>query len=308
MNFQGSDILTAKNLSKADIERIMEVAEGFLPYAKKEKQSDLLNGKILAALFYEPSTRTRLSFETAMLRLGGRTVSVAGMEGSSLMKGETLHDTACVIENFADVIAVRHPQPGSAAEMADAIGIPVLNAGDGAGEHPTQALLDVFTMLQERGKVEGLKIAFVGDLKFGRTVHSLSYLLSHFGVKLYFVSPDALRMPDDIMGDLKERKMDIIETESLEEALKHVDVCYMTRIQQERFTDPQEYQKFKHAYVLTKELVEKYNGKMTIMHPLPRVGEISMNVDELEGASYFRQVGNGVALRMALLALVLGKV
>ncbi len=307
LEFKGADILSAQKLSRSDIDRIVETAELFLPEAGKEKVSGLLTGKLLASLFYEPSTRTRLSFETAMQRLGGRVITVVGMEFSSLAKGESLYDTAKVVENFADVIAMRHPQAGSVAEVAEAAGVPVINAGDGAGEHPTQALLDIYTILRERKKIDGLTIAMAGDLKYGRTVHSLSYLLSHFDVKLVLVSPDKLKMPSVITDHLKKKKIAFTETENIEEALKHAQVLYSTRVQQERFSDPQEYERFKHYYVLTREMIEKHNAKMTILHPLPRVGEISMDVDGLPGAAYFRQVKNGVAVRMALLAMVLGK-
>lgn len=306
-DFSGADILSAKTPVKEDIEKILDTADFFQSYANKEKSSDLLEGKVLAALFYEPSTRTRLSFETAMLRLGGRVISVTGTESTSLSKGETLWDTAKVVESFADVIAVRHGKPGSAVEMAEAASIPVINAGDGQGEHPTQALLDVYTIRKERGKLEGLTVALAGDLKYGRTVHSLSYLLSHFGVKLILVSPDKLQMPEEIISHLKEKNVEFETTEKMEDALGRADVFYMTRVQRERFDDPAEYEKYKDFYVLTREMIEKRNGKMTIMHPLPRVGEIALDVDDLAGAAYFRQVKNGVAVRMALLALVLGK-
>jgi aspartate carbamoyltransferase len=307
-NFPTKDLLSGATLSKGNIERILEIAETMAPYANKEKQSDLLAGKVLATLFYEPSTRTRLSFETAMNRLGGRVITVTGMESSSLIKGETLYDTGKVVENFADIVAMRHPTPGSVAELAGAVQIPVLNAGDGAGEHPTQALLDMLTIKKERGTIDGLTIALVGDLKFGRTVHSLTYLLSHFKVKLILVSPERLRMPAEQLQHFKDQKIECIETESLEEGLKHAQVVYMTRVQKERFDDPAEYEKYKHFYILTREMVERHNAQMTIMHPLPRVGEISLDVDDLAGAAYFRQVKNGVALRMALLAVMLGKV
>lgn len=307
-DFSGANILSTKALSKSEIEKILETAEKFLPHANKEETSDLLKGKMMASLFYEPSTRTKLSFETAMQRLGGSVVSVVGIESSSLAKGETLSDTAKVVATYADVIAVRHPKPGAPREMADAVDIPVLNAGDGAGEHPTQALLDLFTVKNERGKIDGLTVALVGDLKFGRTVHSLVYLLSHYDVNVILVSPDKLKMPEVVTNDLTEKGVVYNETESLEDALAKADVCYMTRVQKERFDDPEEYERLKDVYVLTKELVEKHNPEMTIMHPLPRVGEISLNVDELPGAAYFRQMRNGVAVRMALLSLVLGKV
>ena len=307
IDFSYKDILSTENITFKDIETIITVAEEFLPIAQKKKVSNVLDGKILATLFYEPSTRTRLSFETAMQRLGGRVINVTGMESSSLMKGETLHDTAKVVENFADIIAVRHPQPGSAHIMADAASIPVINGGDGPHQHPTQALLDIFTIKKERGKLNGLTVAMVGDLKFGRTVHSLSYLLMHYGVRFVFVSPPELAMPDEVVNILKQKGISIEETSDLSFALKKSDVCYMTRIQKERFSDLRQYEKLKDSYILTRDIIEKSNPGITIMHPLPRVNEISIDVDELSGAAYFRQVQNGVAVRMALLALLLGK-
>lgn len=308
MNFTGSDILSTKDFSKDDVEFIMKVSADFLPIALKEKTSNLLQNKLMAALFYEPSTRTRLSFEAAMNRLGGRVLTVVGSEYSSLAKGETLWDTGKMIECYADVIAMRHPQPGSPKEVAMSAKIPVINAGDGGGEHPTQALLDVFTIMQEHKKIDGLTVALVGDLKYGRTVHSLSFLLAHFGVKLILVSPDKLKMPEDITSHLRNKNIVFEETENLESALKNADVLYDTRVQKERFADVDEYEKYKHYYVLTRELVEKHNPKLAIMHPLPRVGEIHQDVDDMPGAAYFRQAQNGVAVRMALLALVLGAV
>ena len=306
-NFAGSDILSTMDLTRDDVEHIIKVSEQFMPVALKEKTSNLLEGKLMAALFYEPSTRTRLSFETAMNRLGGRVLTVVGTEYSSLSKGETLWDTGKMIEKYVDVIAMRHPQPGSPREVAESANVPVINAGDGGGEHPTQALLDVFTVTREHKKVDGLTVAVVGDLKYGRTVHSRSYLLSHFDVKLILVSPDKLKMPEEITKYLSSKKIAYEETENLEVALKNAQVLYDTRVQRERFADVNEYEKYKHYYVLTRELVEKYNPKLTIMHPLPRVGEIHQDVDDLPGAAYFRQAQNGVAVRMALLYLVLGK-
>jgi len=307
MDLKGKDVLSTSGFVRDDVEGIMGVAAKFLPVAKKEQTSDVLAGKVLAALFYEPSTRTRLSFETAMIRLGGRVITVVGVDSSSLSKGETLADTGKIIANYADVIAMRHSQKGSVGEVAAAADVPVINGGDGTGEHPTQALLDVFTILQEKQKVDGLTVALVGDLLNGRTVHSLSYLLSLFKVNLILVSPEKLKMPSYVTDMLKSRNVAFAETESLEEALKNAQVVYSTRVQKERFDDAAEYEKYKHYYILTRELIEKYNKDLTVMHPLPRVGEISEDVDDLPGAAYFRQARNGVAVRMALLAMVLGK-
>lgn len=306
MNFKGNDILAAAQFDRPTIEEVLGIAQKLLPYARKEKFGTQLEGKVLAALFYEPSTRTRLSFETAMTRLGGRVISAVGVENSSLTKGETFFDTGRVINQFADVIAMRHSENGSVAKLAEGADIPVLNAGDGSNEHPTQALLDLFTIQQLHGKIDGLTIAMVGDLKFGRTVHSLSQMLSHFKVKLILVSPQALAMPEEVKNELKARGAELVETEDMVMALKESQVLYMTRIQQERFKDPAEYEKFRGGYILTRELVQQYNPKITIMHPLPRIWELTKDVDDCEGAAYFKQVQNGVAVRMALLCMVLG--
>lgn len=307
MDFKGADILGAKQFNRDDIEKVMKMAAKMEPFASKKKWSEVLKGKLLASLFYEPSTRTRLSFETAMTRLGGSVVSAVGVQFSSLSKGETFYDTGKIIENYADVIVMRHGKDGSAEELAIGANIPVINAGDGINEHPTQALLDIYTILQERGKIDGLSIAMVGDLKFGRTVHSLAGMLSHFNVELTFVSPQELKMPEHVCCELKERNIRFRETSDISLAFSDTDVLYMTRIQEERFANKKDYEKHRGAYVLSRELIEKSNKKLVIMHPLPRIWEIQKDCDDLPGASYFRQVKNGVAVRMALLALVLGK-
>jgi len=226
---------------------------------------------------------------------------------SSAAKGETLFDTGKMIEGYADVAVIRHPVVGSAKELADGASIPILNGGDGAGQHPTQALLDLFTIQKEKGNVEGLTIALVGDLKNGRTVHSLSGLLANFGVRYYFVAPEALRMPAEISQGLREGGVEIVETEDLAEAAAKSDVLCMTRIQKERFADPAEYERLKGAYVLDRVLVERAKPQVSVMHPLPRVDEIAIDVDAYEGAAYFRQAANGVPVRMALIALVTGQ-
>lgn len=308
MNFKGADILSLKGFSRADLEQVMRVAGEFDKTLEKKRQLELLKGYILASLFYEPSTRTRLSFETAMRKLGGDVVSVVGVDYSSLAKGETLHDTAKIIENCADIIVVRHPREGSSEEMANAAKVPVINAGDGPGQHPSQALLDLYTIQKEKKRIDGLKVMMVGDLLYGRTVHSLVEPLSHFDVEMVFVSPDELKMPEEYKGLLRDKGVSFQETGDLNKFLKDMDVVYMTRIQQERFSSREEYEKLKNVYVLTRELLDKYNKKVTVMHPLPRVGEISVNVDDFPGAAYFRQAANGIPVRMALLTLVLGKV
>lgn len=307
MEFKGADILSAKQFNRGDIEVVLKMAKKMEPFASKQKWGDLLKGKMLAALFYEPSTRTRLSFETAMQRLGGSVISVAGMQSSSLIKGETLHDTGRIIEHYADVIAMRHPDDFSVEKLAGGASVPVINAGDGSNEHPTQSLLDLYTMEKECGKIDGLTVAMVGDLKFGRTVHSLASMLSHYDTELLFVSPEELKMPESVCRALKEKNIAYKETADMAEAIKWADVLYMTRVQQERFADEKEYEKHRGAYVLTRELIEEKNPKLVVMHPLPRIWEIKDDVDLVPGAAYFRQVENAVAVRMALLALVLGK-
>lgn len=271
-----------------------------------EGGNTLLQGKILASLFYEPSTRTRLSFEAAMQRLGGDVITADGLQFSSLYKGESVEDTMIVVSQYADVICMRHPEQGSADRAASASLVPFINAGDGPGQHPTQALLDLFTIRRERGSVDGLHIAMVGDLKFGRTVHSLCYLLGLYNnITFTFIAPEELPMPDKVTSYLHERAIPFAQTTDLKEGLA-ADVLYVTRVQQERFDDPKQYERLKLRYVINKEIAT--NTKATIMHPLPRVGEITTEIDSLENAAYFRQVRNGVAVRMALLALLLKKV
>lgn len=307
ISFVGRDVISAEHFSREDIDFVCKIAKTFEPVAQKRETSDLMKGMVMASLFYEPSTRTRFSFETAMKRLGGATITAVGQDYSSLSKGETLWDTAKIVEQYADIIVVRHPRLGSAQEMADAASIPVINGGDGPGHHPTQALLDIYSMMKERGGVDGLTIMISGDLKYGRTTHSLLYLLRHFKVKMLFVSPPELKMPDEYLGFLRESGVAYEESEDFEAGLRRADVVYATRIQQERFSDPMEYERLKDVYILTREVLERCSPKITILHPLPRIGEIARDVDDLYGAAYFRQAGNGVPIRMALLALVSGR-
>lgn len=301
------DILHGNQFSKKEIEAILKTASEMERELRSKGSLNLLKGKILVTLFFEPSTRTRLSFEAAMQRLGGGVISMGSVEGSSVAKGETLADTAQTVAQYADVIVVRHPRIGSAKEVADAVPVPVLNAGDGAGQHPTQALLDLYTIRKELGTLKNLSIALVGDLKNGRTVHALVEVLSHFNPKFYFVAPDLLRMPEEITGRMKEKGCDVIETSDLAMAASQSDLIYMTRIQKERFTDVAEYEKVKGSYILNREFLDRLQKKITILHPLPRVDEINSDVDSYPGAAYFRQVRNGMFVRMALLAMVLGK-
>jgi len=314
MNFKGKSILSAAQFSKREIERILEVAAKMEPFARKEKTSDLLKGKVLATLFFEPSTRTRFSFETAMLRLGGKVISNAMMnETSSVKKRETLYDTGRVVSAFADVIAMRHPVAGSVAELAKGAIVPVLNAGDGPADHPTQGLLDLFTIHKAFGHFGGLTYGLVGDLKNSRVVHAQCQLLKHFGptdFKPAFicVAPRGLELPATIKKELKEMGCSIRETDNLEKVIGEMDVLSNTRIQEERFATKKEYEKFRGAYSISRELMKKAKKKMIVIDPLPRVdGQLKTEVDSDPRAKYFEQVTNGVAIRMALMALVLGK-
>lgn len=297
-------LTSTKQLSRADTEEILRVAAE-MEKARAKGKTDLLKGKVLASLFYEPSTRTRLSFETAMLRLGGDVLTAEGIQFSSLYKGETIEDTMEMVSAYADIIAMRHPEQGSADTAASAAKVPFINAGDGPGQHPTQALLDLYTIKKECGNVDGLTVAMVGDLRYGRTVHSLSYLLGLYdNINFVLVSPKELTMPEKVTSFLNEKKIPFVEKDNIEAALD-CDVMYMTRVQQERFADKSEYERLKLKYVLTaKQLRGK---KVVVMHPLPRVGEIATDVDALPNAAYFRQASNGVPIRMALLAMLLGK-
>lgn len=293
-------LLSTKNLSRQYIESVMAKAKEMKDYKGEE-----MKGKILAALFYEPSTRSRLSFETAMLKLGGQVLSVADSGTSSLRKGESLADTAKVVSEFADIIAVRHADVGAAKEFADNSSVPVINAGDGTADHPTQALLDLYTIIDERGKVDGLTVTISGDLKNSRTASSLTYLLANYDVKLRFLAPPQLPMKEEVEAHLNEKGVEFLETSDVDEALSETDVLYATRVQQERFADAAEYESLKDTFVFNRTILEKHNPDMLIMHALPRLNEISTDVDDMPGAAYFRQVGNGVLVRMALISLLL---
>ena len=306
-DLKGKDILHGNQFSKKDIDAIIKVASELEKELKKKDSLNLLKGKILATLFYEPSTRTRLSFEAAMQRLGGGIIGMGSVESSSVAKGETLADTVRTVSQYVDVIVLRHPRTGSAKEAADVTPIPVINAGDGTGQHPTQALLDIYTIKKETGSLKNLTIAMVGDLKNGRTVHALAEVLSLFGARLYFVSPDSLRMPAEITSHLKAKKIGFVETEDMMEAAAASDLVYMTRIQKERFSDLSEYERVKGSYIINEEFLKRLKKKITILHPLPRVDEINPEVDAYPGAAYFRQVRNGVFIRMALLTMIFGK-
>ncbi|WP_394336526.1 aspartate carbamoyltransferase [Candidatus Methanoperedens nitratireducens] len=298
-----SHIISMRDFSRDEIDVILNRVKEFEPIARG-KRSALLSGKLLATLFYEPSTRTRLSFETAMKRLGGEVIDLGALEASSVAKGETLADTIRVIGNYADAIVLRHPREGAARMAAEYSKIPIINAGDGAGHHPTQTLLDLYTIMRE-SNLSGLKIAIVGDLKYGRTVHSLAYALSLYHADMTLISPKQLVMPDTIKKDLKKQGAVISETSNIEDVIGDVDVLYVTRIQKERFPDPAEYQKVAGSYRITEELLKSARDNLIIMHPLPRVDEIDTSVDRTRYARYFEQSFYGVPVRMALLAIAM---
>lgn len=301
------DLISIDDLSKDEIIFLLDLGSRFEETIGRTRVMDLLHGFQLATLFYEPSTRTRLSFESAMQRLGGQVLSVADARtSSSAAKGESIADTARVVATYADILVQRHPAIGSAQEAADAVEIPVINAGDGAGEHPTQALLDLYTIWKEKGRLERLTVAMVGDLKHGRTVHSLSKALALWKDQLILVSPPALKMGTHLVAYLQQKGAQVVETEDLQLAVKEADVLYVTRIQRERFSDPEEYQRLCGSYTIDRALLTA-RPDLTVMHPLPRVDEIATDVDSLPNAAYFRQANNGVWARMALLAALLDR-
>lgn len=305
--FYGKDILSVKQFSREDLTYIFEVAHEMREMVARVGTFDLLKGKILANLFYEPSTRTSSSFTAAMERLGGSVIPINEVKYSSVSKGESLPDTVRTLECYADVIVLRHPEVGASAMAAKYARKPIINAGDGVGEHPTQALLDLFTIVEELGTAHGLQVTMLGDLKYGRTVHSLARLLTLYGVKLNYVSPEILRMPEEIVAEVNEAGIQQLPHQKLETVLAETDVLYVTRVQKERFENLEEYEKVKGLYLINAEIMKQAKEKMIVMHPLPRVGEISEDVDADPRAAYFRQMEYGLYIRMALLAMVLGK-
>jgi aspartate carbamoyltransferase catalytic subunit len=303
VNFQGRDIISIEDFTQQEINYILNTTQTMEPLAKNG--TDLLKGKILANLFFEPSTRTRLSFEAAMLKLGGNTIGFAEAEIASVKKGENLADTIRTVENYADTIALRHPLEGAAKLAAEFSRVPIINAGTGAEEHPTQALIDLYTIKKEKGKIDGLKIAIVGDLRYGRTVHSLAYALAKYNIELTLISPETLKMRREVLSTIQS-KIPVTENPNLEKIIPQIDVLYVTRIQKERFPDAAEYAKVKGTYRIDLKTLKNAKKDLIILHPLPRIDEIAPEVDTTPQARYFQQVWNGTVVRMALLALVLG--
>jgi aspartate carbamoyltransferase catalytic subunit len=292
-----------REYDRVELDYMLNVADEMVQLEKKG--SEMAKGKVLASLFFEPSTRTRLSFETAMFRLGGNVTTVADPMTSSAKKGESFEDTIRTVMNYVDIIAMRHPDNDAALRAAKVSSVPYINGGSGSWEHPTQTMLDLHCIRTALGAIDGHTIGLVGDLKYGRTVHSLLLGLRHYDVKVVCISPDQLKMKEDVIQGT-EGKIEITETSDLKKALPQLDIMYVTRIQKERFADPAEYEKLKDAYIVDKALLNKAKKGVVVMHPLPRVNEISTDVDDLPNAWYFRQMKHGIYARMAIIALALG--
>ncbi|MBR1956514.1 MAG: aspartate carbamoyltransferase [Bacteroidales bacterium] len=295
-------LISIRDFTKEEILHILETAKEF----EQNPVQDFLTGKVIASLFFEPSTRTRLSFETAVNRLGARVIGFSDASNTSQSKGETLKDTIKMVNNYVDMIIMRHPLEGSSRYASEVADVPVVNAGDGANQHPSQTLLDLYSILQTQGTLDGLTINMVGDLKYGRTTHSLLQAMSHFKTKFVFTAPEELKMPKEYKEFLDSKGIEYIETASLEEHLNNCDILYMTRVQQERFTDPIEYERVKDCYSLDAQMLANVKENMKILHPLPRVNEISQDVDETPYAYYFKQAENGLYVRMAIISYLLG--
>ena len=298
--FKLKNIISIKDFEREDVDYILNEASKLEDIAKSKEISEELKGKILGLMFFEPSTRTKMSFETAIKRLGGDGIGFDNSGTSSVSKGESIADTAKMFEAYCDALVIRHELEGVSKFISDIVDVPVINAGDGAGQHPTQTLLDLYTIKKEIGEIDNLKIALIGDLKFGRTVHSLSNALGLYkNVKIYLVSPPELKMPQEVLHDINKTNVTWEEIDSIEKIIDDVDVLYVTRIQKERFADDDEYQKIKGAYVINKKMLE---GKdLIVMHPLPRIDEIDTDVDNTKYNKYFTQAANAVPVRMAIL-------
>jgi aspartate carbamoyltransferase catalytic subunit len=302
MDFKGRDIISLRDLKKEEIEYILSKSTE----VKNKYYPDILKGKVLANLFFEPSTRTRLSFEAAVTLLGGSYFGIADPLSSSVQKGETLKDTIKTVSGYCDAIVMRHPMEGAARAAADVSDKPIINAGDGSNQHPTQTLLDLFTLKEQFGSIDNLNIGLLGDLKYGRTVHSLCMALTHYKIKLFLISPKLLKLPDNYKQYLDNFKIKYHETESISEVGKDLDVLYVTRIQRERFGDIQEYEKVAGFYKIDRAVLGELNPKVRIMHPLPRVDEINSEIDDSDNAIYFEQAHNGIPVRQAILGLITG--
>lgn len=296
------DLISINDFSKEEILKIMEIAAHYEAYPGEQP----LAGRVIASLFFEPSTRTRLSFESAINHLGGRVIGFSDTTNTSTSKGETFHDTIMTISNYCDMIVMRHPIEGAPRYASEISKVPIVNAGDGSNQHPSQTLLDLYSIVKTQGTLQNIKIMMVGDLKYGRTVHSLLQALSHFGAEFIFVAPKELRMPQEYIDFLNEKGMNYIETEDMMKYIEDVDIIYMTRVQRERFSDLMEYERVKDAYILRREMIKDTKDNMRILHPLPRVNEINTDVDSSPKAYYFEQTHNGLLARMAIISYLLG--
>ncbi|MEE4196183.1 MAG: aspartate carbamoyltransferase [Bacteroidales bacterium] len=299
---KNKNLVSITDFSKDEIFKILDLAEEF----EKNPNQNLLEGKVIATLFFEPSTRTRLSFESAISRLGGKIIGFTDAASSSVKKGESLKDTIMTVANYSDMIIMRHPIEGSARWAGEVSKVPIVNAGDGANQHPTQTLLDLYSIRKTQGTLDNLNVFFVGDLKYGRTVHSLLQAMSNFNTTYNFISPEELKIPDEYKMFLDKKGLKYYEHRDFSEIISHADIIYMTRIQRERFSDPMEYEKTKNSYVLRKSMLENTKENMKVLHPLPRVNEISTDVDQDEKAYYFTQALNGVYTRQAIITSILG--
>ncbi|MGE0078251.1 MAG: aspartate carbamoyltransferase [Bacteroidales bacterium] len=295
-------LVSINDLSKEEIFKVLDLAEEF----EKNPSQKIMDGKVVATLFFEPSTRTRLSFESAVNRLGGRVIGFSEASSTSVSKGESLKDTILTVANYSDLIVMRHPVEGSARYASEVSPVPIVNAGDGANQHPTQTLLDLYSIRKTQGTLNNLKIVMVGDLKYGRTVHSLLMAMSQFNASFVFIAPKELQMPQEYKLFLKEAGLKFEEHTDLAENIKDADIVYMTRVQRERFSDPMEYEKVKNAYILRNHMLDGTKENMKVLHPLPRVNEINIDVDDSSKAYYFTQALNGVYTRMAIMVSILG--
>jgi len=295
-------LVSIDDLSVKDITNILNLAKEF----EAKPTQDILKDYVVATLFFEPSTRTRLSFESAVSRLGGKIIGFSDPNSSSVRKGESLKDTILTVANYSDLIIMRHPVEGSARYASEVSRVPIINAGDGANQHPTQTLLDLFSIRKTQNTLEKLKVGFVGDLKYGRTVHSLLLALANFNTTYYFISPEELKIPHNYKYFLEEKNLSYHEKTNLPEVIPELDILYMTRIQRERFSDPIEYEKVKNSYILTNSMLDDSKPNLKVLHPLPRVNEINTDVDDNPKAYYFEQALNGVFIRQAIVTLILG--
>ncbi len=302
ISLKDRSLISIYDYTPEEICHILDIAEEF----EKNRLQNLLNGRVIASLFFEPSTRTRLSFETAIQLLGGNVIGFSSTAGTSVQKGESLKDTIMMVASYADLIVMRNPVDGSARYASEVSKVPIINAGDGSNQHPTQCLLDLYSIRKTQGTLENLEITMVGDLKYGRTVHSLVQAMCNFNAKFNFVSPVELKMPSTVIQYIKNAGLEYHEYTSLEEVIPHSDIIYMTRVQRERFPDPLEYEKVKNAYILRNEMLENSKPNCRILHPLPRVNEIHTDVDANPKAYYFQQAQNGLFVRQALIAAILG--